>query len=109
MCSMSALRPCLSRALAGALAAPWRRGAHSVRAGGHWRRGDACGGDRDRLSLPPRTEFITVGEAHEVAVPRSLEVQAPEPDFESGWEGVRAAHGIPLVAVLGANHHREGW
>jgi hypothetical protein len=35
--------------------------------------------------------------------------EAPEPDFESGWEGVRAAHGIPLFAVLGANHHREGW
>jgi hypothetical protein len=28
-------------------------------------------------SLAPRTEFLTVGEAHQVAVPRSLEVQAP--------------------------------
>jgi hypothetical protein len=44
--------------------------------------GDDCGG----LGLP-RTEFLTVGEAHEVAVPRSLEVQAPKPDFESGREG----------------------
>jgi hypothetical protein len=58
--------------------------------------------------LPPRTEFIAVGDAHEVAVPCGLKVQAPEPDFESGWEGVRVAHGIPLAAVLGANHHREG-
>jgi hypothetical protein len=32
-------------------------------------------------------ELVTVGEAHEVVVPRSLEVQAPEPDFESGREG----------------------
>jgi hypothetical protein len=106
---MSALRPRLSRALAGASVAPWRRGARSVRAGGRWHRGDGCGGDRDRPGLPPHTEFVTVGEAHEVVVPRSLEVQPPEPDFESGWEGVRAAHGIPLAAVLGANHHREGW
>jgi hypothetical protein len=30
-------------------------------------------------------------------------------DFESGREGVRTAHGIPLAVVLGANHHREGW
>jgi hypothetical protein len=59
--------------------------------------------------LPPRTEFFAVGDAHEVVVPRGLEVQAPEPDFKSGWEGVRAAHRIPLAAVLGANHHREGW
>jgi hypothetical protein len=50
-----------------------------------------------------------IGEAHEVVIPRSLEVQAPESDFESGREGVRAAHGIPLATVLGANHHREGW
>jgi hypothetical protein len=28
-----------------------------------------------------------VGEAHEIAIPRGLEVQAPEPDFESGREG----------------------
>jgi hypothetical protein len=36
-------------------------------------------------------ELVTVGDAHEVAVPRGLKVQAPKPDFESGWEGVRAA------------------
>jgi hypothetical protein len=36
-------------------------------------------------------ELITVGDAHEVAVPRGLEVQAPKPDFESSREGVRAA------------------
>jgi hypothetical protein len=29
-------------------------------------------------------ELGTVGDAHEVAVPRGLEVRAPEPDFESG-------------------------
>jgi hypothetical protein len=57
--------------------------------------------------LAPRAEFLTVGEAHQVVVPRSLKVQAPEPDFESGGEGVRAAHGLTLNAVLGANHLRE--
>jgi hypothetical protein len=50
-----------------------------------------------------------VGDAHEVAIPRGLKVQAPEPDFESSWEGVRAAHGVPMGPVLGANHHRDGW
>jgi hypothetical protein len=37
-------------------------------------------------------KLLTVGEAHQVAIPRSLEIQAPEPDFEPGGEGVRAAH-----------------
>jgi hypothetical protein len=32
-------------------------------------------------------EFLTVGEAHQVAVPRGLEVQAPELHFEPGGEG----------------------
>jgi hypothetical protein len=54
-------------------------------------------------------KLVAVGDAHEVAVPRALKVQAPEPNFESGWEGVRAAHGVPLAPVLGANHHRDGW
>jgi hypothetical protein len=54
-------------------------------------------------------ELVAVGDAHEVVVPRSLKVQDPEPDFESGWEGVRAAHGVPLGPVLGADHHRDGW
>jgi hypothetical protein len=49
------------------------------------------------------------GDAHEVVVPRGLEVQAPEWDFESGWEGVRAAHGVPLGPVFGADHHGDGW
>jgi hypothetical protein len=53
-------------------------------------------------------KLVVVGDAHGVAVPRGLEVQAPEPDFESGWEGVRAAHGVPLAPVLGADHHRDG-
>jgi hypothetical protein len=47
-------------------------------------------------------KFVAVGDAHEVAVPRGLKIQAPEPNFESGWEGVRAAHGVPLAPVLGA-------
>jgi hypothetical protein len=91
------------------LPGPGFTAAASTGAGGCWRRGDACGGDRDGPGLTPRTKFLTVGESHEVVVPRSLEVQAPEPDFESGREGVRAAHGVPLAAILGTNHHREGW
>jgi hypothetical protein len=87
--------------------APWRRWTPSVRASGCWCRGVACGGDRGGLSLAPRAELLTVSEAHQVVVPRGLKVQAPEPDFESGGEGVRAAHGVTLTTVLGANHHRE--
>jgi hypothetical protein len=102
---MLSLRPRLTRVLAGAAAAPWRRWTRSVRAGGCWCRGDACSGDRGGPSLVPRVEFLTVGEAHQVAVPHSLKVQAPEPDFESSGEGVRAAHGVTLTAVLSANHH----
>jgi hypothetical protein len=52
-------------------------------------------------------KLSTVGEAHEVAFPRGLKVQAPELDLESGWEGVRATRGIPLAHVLGADHHRD--
>jgi hypothetical protein len=59
--------------------------------------------------LAPHAEFLTVSEAHQVAVPRGLKVQAHEPDFESGRDGVRAAHGVTLTAVFGANHHRESW
>jgi hypothetical protein len=32
-------------------------------------------------------ELGAVGDAHEVVVPHVLKVQAPEPDFEFGWEG----------------------
>jgi hypothetical protein len=102
---MLSLGPRLARALAGVAAAPWHRWARIVRAGGCWRRGDACSGDRGEPSLAPRTEFLTVGEAHQVAVPRSLEVQAPEPDFEPSGEGVRAAHGVTSTVVLYANDH----
>jgi hypothetical protein len=102
---MPALLPCLMRALAGAAAAAWRRWTRSIRAGGCWCRGDKCSGDRGGSSLAPRAEFLTVGEAHQVAIPRGLKVQAPEPDFESGGDGVRAAHGVTLTAVLGANRH----
>jgi hypothetical protein len=35
-----------------------------------------------------------------------MEVQTPKPDLESGWEGVRAAHGVYLTPVLSADHHR---
>jgi hypothetical protein len=101
---MPVLRPRLTRALAGA-AALWRRWTRSVHAGGCWCRGDARSGDRGGSRLAPRVEFLTVSEAHQVAVPCGLKVQAPEPDFESGGEGVRAAHGVTLTAVLGANHH----
>jgi hypothetical protein len=75
------------------------------------RRGVSSGRDGGRVGpgLTSRAEFIAVGGTHEVVVPRGLKVQAPEPDFEPGWEGVRAAHGIPLDAAFGANHHREGW
>jgi hypothetical protein len=102
---MPSLRPCLTRALAGAAAAPWRRWTRSVRADGCWCHGDACSGDRGGPNLASRAEFLTVGEAHQVAVPRSLKVQAPEPDFKSGREGVRAAYGVTLTAILGANQH----
>jgi hypothetical protein len=54
-------------------------------------------------------KLIAIGDAHEVAVPCGLKVQAPEPDFESSWEGVRTAHGVPLSPVLGADHYRDGW
>jgi hypothetical protein len=47
----------------------------------------AHSGDRGGPSLALRAEFLAVGEAHQVAVPRGLKVQAPEPDFESGGEG----------------------
>jgi hypothetical protein len=59
-----------------------------VRAGGRWRRGDACSGNRGGPGLALRAKLLTVGEAHQVVVPRSMKVQAPEPDFEPGGEGV---------------------
>jgi hypothetical protein len=58
-----------------------RRGARSVRAGGRWCPSDRCDRDRGWPGLLPRTEFVAVGDTHEVAVPRGLKVQAPEPDF----------------------------
>jgi hypothetical protein len=89
--------------VAGSTVAPWRRRTRNVCAG------DACGGDWGDPDLTLRMEFLTVGEAHQVAVPCGLKIQAPELDFESGREGVRAAHGVTLTTVLGANHHRENW
>jgi hypothetical protein len=74
---MSALRSRLMRTLAGATAVPWRRRTRSVRAGGCQCRGDACGGDRGGPGLASHAEFLTVSEAHQVAVPRGLKVQAP--------------------------------
>jgi hypothetical protein len=75
----------------------WLGGCRSVRRwhGGHWA----------RPGRPPRMELVTVGEAHKVAVSRGMEVQAPEPNLEFSWEGVGAAHGLPLGCDLGANHH----
>jgi hypothetical protein len=107
--SPSALLLRLSRALTGASTTSkcWR--ARSVHLGGRRGVSSGCDGNRVWLGRPLRTEFVAVGDAHEVDVPCGLKVQAPEPDFEPGWEGVRAAHGISLAAVLGANHHREGW
>jgi hypothetical protein len=52
-------------------------------------------------------ELDAVGDAHVVVVRRGLEVQTPELDLESGREGVRASHGVPLAPVLGADHHRD--
>jgi hypothetical protein len=66
-------------------------------------------GNRTWPGRPPRVKLGTVGDAHEVAISRSLEFQAPELDFESSWEGVRAAHGVSLAPVLSADHHRDGW
>jgi hypothetical protein len=60
-----------------------------------------------REPVPVRST-ATDGDAHEVAVPHGLEVQTPKPDFESDREGVRAAHGVPLAPILGADHHRDG-
>jgi hypothetical protein len=54
-------------------------------------------------------ELGAVGDAHQVAIPRGLEIQTPKPDLESGREGVRAAHGVPLPPILGADHHRGGF
>jgi hypothetical protein len=54
-------------------------------------------------------ELGMVGDTHEVASPRGLKVQAPEPDFEPSSKGVRATHGVPLEPVLGADHHRDRW
>jgi hypothetical protein len=51
-------------------------------------------------------ELGAIGDAHEVVVPRGLEVPTPETDLESGREGVRAPHGVPLAPVLSADHHR---
>jgi hypothetical protein len=62
--------------------------------------------DRSGSSLAPRAKLLTVGEAHQVAVPHSLKIQASEPDFEPGGEGVRTAHGVMRTAILSANHHR---
>jgi hypothetical protein len=54
-------------------------------------------------------KLVAVSDAHEVVVPRSLKIQALEPDFEPGWEGVRAALGVSLAPVLDADQHRDGW
>jgi hypothetical protein len=101
--------PRLARALAGASSASWCRRARNVRLGGRQGVGSGRGRNRSWPSRPPWVELGAVCDADEVAVPHGLKVQAPEPDFESSWEGIRAAHGVPLGPVLGADHHRDGW
>ncbi len=87
-CSMPALRPRLSASTGQSVdGAVVPRGPQRPR----WRepaaRRRVHAAARDRPSLAPRAEFLTVSEAHQVAVPRSLKVHAPEPDFESGQGG----------------------
>jgi hypothetical protein len=53
-------------------------------------------GNRSWPGRPPWVELVPVEEAHMVVVPRGLKVQAPEPDFESGRNRVRPAHGDPF-------------
>jgi hypothetical protein len=107
-CSPKSFHPRLTRALAGASSVSWCRGARSVRLGGCRGVSSRRGRNRSRVGRPPRVKLVAVGDAHEVAIPRGLKVQAPEPDFESSWEGVQAAHGVPLAPVLGADRHRDG-
>jgi hypothetical protein len=99
--------PRLLRVLDGASSASRR--ARGVRLGGRRGVGAGCGEDQSLPGRPPRVKFAAVGDAHEVAIPHDLKVQAPEPDFEPGWEGVRATHGVALAPVLDADHHRDGW
>jgi hypothetical protein len=54
-------------------------------------------------------KLVTIGDAHKVAVPRGLKIQATDLDFETVWEAVRAADGVSLAPVLSADHHRDGW
>jgi hypothetical protein len=100
---------CLARALARTPPASGRGSAHSIHLSGCRGVSSRHGGNRAWPSRPPRVKLVTVGDKHEVAVPCGLKVQAPGPDFESGWEGVRASHGVPLGHVLGADHHQDGW
>jgi hypothetical protein len=46
-----------------------------------------CDGDRTWSGRPPRVKLVAVGDAHNVAIPRGLKVQALELNLESGWEG----------------------
>jgi hypothetical protein len=80
--------PRLTRALAEASSASWCRGARSIRLGGHRGIYTGCGGNRSWPGRPPRVKLDTVGDAHEVAIPCGLKVQAPNRI---------------------SNHHRDGW
>jgi hypothetical protein len=53
----------------------WR--ARSVRTGRRRGVSSGCDGDQVWAGQPPRAEFVAVGDAHEVAVPHGLKVQAP--------------------------------
>jgi hypothetical protein len=96
---LPSLGPCLARTLTRAAVVSWSRRARSVCSGGCLRRGGARSGGRSGPGLAPRAELLTVGEAHEVAVPRGLKVHAPEPDFEPGGEGIRAAHRLQPLTI----------
>jgi hypothetical protein len=78
----------LARELARTPLASGCRSARSIRLSGCWSISSKRGGNRAWPSRPPRVKLVMVGDAHEVIVPCGLKVQALEPDFESGQEGV---------------------
>jgi hypothetical protein len=82
----SALRSHLLRVQTGASTASrcWR--ARSVHLGGRWGASSGCDGDRFWPGRPPRTEFVAVGDAHEVVVP-------PWPECSGSRTGFRTRLG----------------
>jgi hypothetical protein len=78
----------LARVLARTLPALGHGRTRSIRLSGCRGVSSRRGGNQAWPSRPPRVKLVTVGDAHEVAILCGLKVQAPEPDFQSGWEGV---------------------